>query len=573
LGLLAGTIGLPYFLLSTTSPLIQAWFARSFPNASPYRLFALSNLASMVALVGYPFLVEPWVTTRLQAMAWSAGFAVFVVLGAAAAWLSLRRGDSEARAIRGALAALDRGEAPPTLGRQILWCALAATGSVLLLTVSNHITQNVASMPLLWIAPLSLYLLSFILCFDARGWYRRASFLSLTAAAVGVMAWTFADPDLTHELGIQIGVFCGGLFIACMFCHGELVELKPAPKYLTRFYLMISLGGALGAVLVGVLAPLVLPAYFELGMALVLCAWLLLWRVRSEHPAFPILAMAALLVALGAAVFDVRRFWEDTVFAARNFYGVLRVKEIGAGEAHARRSLVHGTILHGNQYLFADWRREPTTYYTATSGIGRALEALRARGRPLRVGVVGLGTGTLAVYGRTGDAYRFYEINPAVVEIARRDFTYLSESAATIEVAVGDARLVLEREAPQQLDLLAIDAFSSDAIPTHLITREALAIFRRHVRPDGAIAFHVTNRFLDLVPVVARLALEQGMLAAHISDQGDEDRASRSDWMLVTHDTALLAAPEIADALQPVEDKPGWRLWTDDYSNLIQVLE
>jgi len=189
------------------------------------------------------------------------------------------------------------------------------------------------------------------------------------------------------------------------------------------------------------------------------------------------------------------------------------------------------------------------------------------------VGVVGLGTGTLAVYGRTGDAYRFYEINPAVVEIARRDFTYLSESAATIEVAVGDARLVLEREAPQQLDLLAIDAFSSDAIPTHLITREALAIFRRHVRPDGAIAFHVTNRFLDLVPVVARLALEQGMLAAHISDQGDEDRASRSDWMLVTHDTALLAAPEIADALQPVEDKPGWRLWTDDYSNLIQVLK
>ncbi len=573
LGLLGATIGLPYFLLSTTSPLIQAWFARTFPNASPYRLFALSNLASMIALVGYPFLIEPWVTTRVQALAWSAGFSAFVVLGAGAAWLSLRRGNSEAPAIRTALASLDRGEAPPMPGRQMLWCSLAATGSILLLAVSNHITQNVASMPLLWIAPLSLYLLTFILCFDGRGWYRRESFLSLTAAALGVMAWTFADPDLAHDLGIQVGVFCVGLFIACMFCHGELVQLKPAPKYLTRFYLMVSLGGAVGAALVGILAPLVLPAYVELGMGLVVCAGLLLWRVRGEHPAFPVLAMAALLVALGATAFDMRNFWEDTVFAARNFYGVLRVKEIGKAEANARRSLVHGTILHGNQYLFADWRREPTTYYTATSGVGRALEALRVRGRPLRVGVIGLGAGTLAAYGRPGDVFRFYEINPAVVEVARRDFSYLADSAATIEVAVGDARLVLEREASQRLDLLVIDAFSSDAIPVHLITREALSIFRRHLRPGGVIAFHVTNRFLDLVPVVERLALAQGMLAAHVPDEGDDNRASRSDWMLVTLEAGLLAAPGIIDAVRPVDGKPSWRLWTDDYNNLLQVLK
>jgi hypothetical protein len=568
LGMLGATIGLPYFLLSTTSPLVQAWFARRFPGRSPYRLFALSNLASMLALIGYPFLLEPWVVTRAQAWGWSAGYVLFVALCAAAGWSSLRHAPAPV-ASAGAEAGDD---VPPTAARQLLWITLAATGSILLLAVSNHITQNVAAVPLLWIVPLSLYLLTFILCFDGTGWYKRDIFLSMVAAALGVMAWTQADPSLTHELGIQVGVFCVGLFLACMFCHGELVRLKPAPRYLTRFYLMISLGGAVGAVLVGILAPLFLPGYFELAGGIALCALLLLWQVRRDHPVYGILGIVSLLVSIGCGIWLVREFYDGTIASTRNFYGVLRVWEAGSGEA-ARRTLVHGTIMHGNQYRDPVLRKEPTTYYTATSGVGRAIESMHPRVEPLKVGVIGLGTGTIATWGAKGDVYRFYDINPSVVEFAKRDFSYLADSEATIETPLGDARLVLEREAPQGFDVLAIDAFSSDAIPVHLITLEALSIYRKHMKPSGIIAFHVTNRFLDLVPVVEALAHAQGLHTAFVSDNGDHHMASRSDWVLIASDPKALAHPAIADATTPIEPRRDWRVWTDDFNNLVQVLK
>lgn len=574
LGMLVATVGLPYFLLSTTSPLIQAWFARTIPNASPYRLFALSNLASLLALVAYPFAVEPFVSTRLQALGWSAGFVVFAALCGLAAWTSLARATGTAARLQAEAAKLDFNEPPPTFGRQVLWCALAGTGSFLLLAVSNHICQNISAIPLLWILPLSLYLATFILCFDGKGWYRRHLFLALTAATLGVMAWTYADPDLTHDLRIQISVFSVGLFVTCMFCHGELVEIKPAPRHLTRFYLMISLGGALGSVLVGIVAPLALPAYFELGVGIGLCALLLMWRSRRDHPVFVILGLAATIGAGYSLWYDIEHFYDDTILARRNFYGVLRVKELGS-DGNQRRSLVHGTILHGNQYLSADLRVRPTTYYVSTSGIGRLLDSFAAESRPLRVGVIGLGAGTLATYGRAGDVYRFYDINPAVVEIARRDFSYLTDSKAKIEVALGDARLNLEREPPQQLDVLAIDAFSSDSIPVHLITREALQIYRRHLKPGGVIAFHVTNRFLDLIPVVDRIAEEEKMQVAHLPDEAedDEDRGSRSDWVLVTQNDEILGAEKILAAVTEVVKQPGWRTWTDDFNNMVQVLK
>ncbi|HVJ73832.1 MAG TPA: fused MFS/spermidine synthase [Casimicrobiaceae bacterium] len=572
LGMLAATIGLPYFLLSTTSPLVQAWFARRFPGRSPYRLFALSNFASMLALVGYPFLLEPWVVTRAQAWGWSAGYVLFVGLCAAAGIASLRDPAVAASAAAASPAtALPEDDTPPTLGRQGLWIALAATGSFLLLAVSNHVTQNVAAVPLLWIVPLSLYLLTFILCFDGTGWYKRDLFLSMVAAALGVMAWTQADPGLTHELGIQIGVFCVGLFLACMFCHGELVRLKPAPRYLTRFYLMISLGGAIGSILVGVLAPLVLPAYFELAAGIVLCALLLLWQVRRDHPVFGVLGLVALFVALGCGVWTVREFYDGTITATRNFYGVLRVWQTGSDD-NVRRSLIHGTIMHGNQYRDATLRKEPTTYYTATSGVGRAIESMHPRIEPLKVGIIGLGTGTIAAWGAKGDIYRFYDINPSVVDIARRDFTYLEDSEATIQTPLGDARLVLERESSQGFDILAIDAFSSDAIPVHLITSEALAIYRRHMKPSGIIAFHVTNRFLNLVPVVEALAHAHDLAVAWVSDDGD-GVASRSDWVLLSADAEALKKPLIAEATTPIEPRRDWRLWTDDFNNLVQVLK
>jgi len=576
LGMLTATIGLPYFLLSTTSPLVQAWFARRFPSRSPYRLFALSNLASMIALLGYPFLLEPWVVTRAQAWGWSAGYVAFVALCIAAGYASRRAPHAIVRTAAAATStdaphAADH-EPPPTLARQGLWIALAATGSILLLAVSNHITQNVAAVPLLWIVPLALYLLTFILCFDGTGWYKRDVFLSMVAAALGVMAWTQADPSLTHELAIQIGVFCVGLFLACMFCHGELVRLKPSPRHLTRFYLMISLGGAVGAVLVGIVAPLALPAYFELGGALALCALLLLWQVRRDHAVFGILGLVSLFVTLGCGAWYLKEFYDGVIVSTRNFYGVLRVWQTGDDET-GKRSLIHGTILHGNQFLAPDLRREPTTYYTATSGIGRAIESRHPSIEPIKVGVIGLGTGTIAAWGAKGDTYRFYDINPAVIEIAKREFFYLSDSEATVETALGDARLVLEREAPQRFDVLAIDAFSSDAIPVHLITHEALGIYLKHMKPSGIVAFHVTNRFLDLVPVVEGLAHERDLWFAWISDSDYGPGGSSSEWVLLSADPAALEKPGIVDAATPIAARRDWRLWTDDFNNLVQVLK
>jgi SAM-dependent methyltransferase len=573
LGLLAATIGLPYFLLSTTSPLVQVWFAKSYPGRSPYRLFALSNLASMLALLGYPFALEPWVATRVQSYGWSAAYVAFALLTAVSGWFSLR----PARVTAPVASASDNDppsrEPAPTFGRQLLWATLAATGSFLLLAVSNHITQNIASIPLLWIAPLSIYLLTFILCFDSTHWYRRATFLAMLAAGLGVMGWTLADSELTHELQLQIGVFCAGLFLACMFCHGELSRLKPAPRYLTRFYLMVSLGGAIGSALVGLVAPLVLPAYFELAFGLVACAALLVFQVRRMHFVFVGLATASLLFAIGAAGWSIHNFYENTVLATRNFYGVLRVQELEAGTANAHRSLIHGTILHGTQYPSPELERQPTTYYTETSGIGRAIESLHPSLRPLKVGIIGLGTGTIATYGSKGDIYRFYDINPAVIAIAKRDFTYIGKSDATIEIALGDARLSLEREPPQGFDVLAIDAFSSDAIPVHLITAQALAIYRRHVKPGGIIAFHVTNRYLDLAPVVQQLADAQGLHAVLIVDDGDAPLASRSDWVLLSDSESTLEVDAIDDAAEEIKPHPGWRLWTDDFNNIVQVLK
>jgi hypothetical protein len=323
---------------------VQSWFARAFPGRSPYRLFALSNLASMLALLGYPFLLEPWEPTRAQAWGWSIAYALFVVLCSATA---LRHGT------RALPAPAPAGDAPfdaaPTTGLQLLWGLLAATGSILLLAISAHVTQNIAAVPLLWLAPLAIYLLTFVLCFEGTGWYRRDVFLAVTAASLGVMAWTLADPGRTHDLALQLGVFLVGLFIACMFCHGELATLKPSPRWLTRFYLMVSLGGAVGAALVGIVAPLVLPAHFELAIGLSLCAALLLGRSLRAPLVHAALSLVALLVAIGCGIWSARNFYDDTIETARNFYGVLRVQESGANEVSRHRSLVHDTIKHGNE--------------------------------------------------------------------------------------------------------------------------------------------------------------------------------------------------------------------------------
>jgi SAM-dependent methyltransferase len=570
LGLLAATIGLPYFLLSTTGPLVQAWFARSFPAGTVYRLFALSNFASLLALIAYPFAIEPWVTTHQQSYGWTAGYVAFVLLCIGAGFYS-NRGHAGDAAAPSAEAAANGGPAPTTRD-YVLWLVLSAMGSFMLLGVTNHITHDVASVPFLWILPLTLYLLTFILCFEGRGWYQRHIFLGPLLVIVGAMAWALDSHGGLQDIKEAIPLFSAGLFVCCMFFHGELANMKPAPRYLTTFYLLVSLGGALGGVLVGFVAPRFFNTYYEFGIGLVMT---LLLAAYLTLRLTPLVAVAAVCVAgfTGYHVFQyIHTLSKDTRVMTRNFYGTLRVKDVGDEKSDdGVRRLMHGVIMHGEQYLAPARRAEPTTYYGPTSGVGLLIQA--SLDGPLRVGVIGLGAGTLATYGRKGDVYRFYEINPQVIDIARRDFFFLNTSAARIETVLGDARLEMEREPAQQYDVLAIDAFSSDSIPVHLITREAMMVYLKHLKPGGVVAFHVTNRFLRLAPVVKRIADEFKLAAALIIDDAEDSDLAKTDWLLVTRDPARLKPEPIAGATSEIPEINGLRLWTDDYNNLFQILK
>jgi SAM-dependent methyltransferase/MFS family permease len=569
LGLLGATIGLPYFLLSTTGPLAQAWFARTFPAGTVYRLFALSNFGSLLALISYPFVFEPWITTVAQSWGWSAAYIAFVALCAASAVYSLR-GRNAADAHE-AVTVPNAGP-PPSPRDYAAWLLLSAMGAFMLLAVTNHITHDIASVPFLWILPLTLYLLTFILCFEGRGWYQRRIFIGPLLVIVCALAWALHEERGIMDIKEAVPLSLVGLFVMCMFFHGELAARKPAPSYLTSFYLMVSLGGALGGIAVGLVAVKVFSTYYEFGLGLVVTLLIAAYVTRLMHSAIPMLVLAA----VGYTGYHVYAYTgylaKDTRVMTRNFYGALRVKDIGAdGEKDAVRRLMHGVIMHGEQYRGPERRSEPTTYYGATSGVARAIKALDGSG--MRVGVVGLGTGTLAAFGHPGDVYRFYEINPQVVDIANREFTFLGDSGAKIELVLGDARLSMEREPPQNYDLLVIDAFSSDSIPVHLITREALAVYLRHLKPSGVIAFHVTNRFLHLAPVVKSIAGEHDLHVALISDDAEDSDLARTDWTLVTRDQALLDRPEIAQYVSEIESIPGLRVWTDDFNNLFRILK
>lgn len=569
-GLLGVTVGLPYFLLSTTGPLMQAWYARAFRVAFPYRLFALSNFGSMLALLSYPVLFEPYVTTRRQSLGWSVAFGFSVVLCAVAALHSAKKSMLAPAATADEAPSAEA--QPPAWSRQLLWMALAACASTLLLAVTNHVCQNVAAIPFLWILPLALYLLSFILCFDSEMWYRRKVFGGLLAVALGGMCYALTQWEGSETVKVVIPLFSAGLFICCMFCHGELARLKPHSRYLTSFYLMISLGGALGGLFVGWLAPRLFHGYFELPVGIFACALLALVVFRDQTQ-WMYLAWAAVTVTLLVFLALKER---DTAAGARvmvrNFYGGLRVTDSGdLKKDDATRTLVHGTITHGLQLLAPGSRRLPTTYYGKQSGVGLAIENCRRSGE--RVGVIGLGVGTLASYGQPGDYYRFYEINPLVIEVAGREFSYLKDCPARVDVMLGDARLSLEREPNQNFDVLAVDAFSSDSIPVHLLTREAFQLYFRHLKPEGVLAVHISNTHLDLAPVVQSLAAALHQEALLFDTEDDEQEVYGATWVLLAGQKEVLKRPAFQDAGTPLKPRPGLRLWTDDYSNLFQILK
>jgi len=589
--LLALTIGLPYLMLSTTGPLVQAWFSRRYQGGKVYRLYALSNVASMLALVAYPPLIEPNATGRLQSWGWSAAYALFALMAIGAAWTGARRASAgqagePAPAATGADAIAAPATAAPDWSAQATWLGLSALGSVLLLAITTHITQNVASIPFLWVLPLALYLITFIMCFDGDGWYKRRMVVPLAALLSLLMLlalswrprldplWPPAIERSLLPLSQAVPLFALGLFICCLFCHGELVARKPEPRHLTRFYLMVSLGGAVGGLLVGLVAPVTLSWYWELPAALVLVTLLAVLMARGPMRLVAAVALCAAVVAVHDYAGYVR---EDGVAIARNFYGTLRVKATAPdSDPNAVWRLLHGVITHGEQYRDPARRTMTTTYYGESSGVGRSILALRAAepNRGQRVGLIGLGVGTLAAYGRAGDEYRIYELNPLVLDWARTHFSYLPDSKAKIETPLGDARLVLEKEAPQGLDLLAVDAFSSDSIPVHLLTREAAQVYRRHVRDDGAIAIHISNRYLDLKGVVRQMADALGWKAMLVLDDPPESsHLYRTDWVVITGNERLIRTlREQADAKE-LPAPVGRRPWTDDYNNLFEVLK
>jgi hypothetical protein len=573
--LLGATVGLPYTLLSATSPLLQAWYLRTKADVIPYRLFALSNFGSMLALLSYPFLVEPNIALRSQARIWSLGFAAFAVACGLAAWKS--RGGTDALQ-----AAAQEGAKRPRFSTILLWISLAACASTLLLATTSHLTQNVAPIPLLWIAPLSIYLLTFILAFESDKIYQPWLFLPLGLVALGVFTYGMGEyENNSNVIKRLIPMLCGALFIACMVCHGELARRKPHPRYLTLFFLMVSLGGAIGGLFVALLAPRIFPNYWEMPIAITALGVLIAIVLSYDDAGAPrplALRASLLIVALSFGVYLVRlerRANEEYILAARNFYGVLRVRDEPPGDSvNGIRVLIHGTINHGTQLLGPGGGRIPTSYFGETSGISRAIRTKGEAG-PIRIGILGLGAGVTATLARAGDTLHYYEINPLVFQIAQTRFDFWKECPADKHLYFGDGRLTLERmQDSENLDFLAMDAFTSDAVPMHLLTREAYATYARHLKADGVLAINISNRYLDLEPIIAQAAREMGWSGVIVYDEGNSESYYVSNtWVLLSKSPAIFGHPNFQDgSTSALQARNGFRAWTDDYSNIIQIL-
>ena len=560
---LATVIGLPYLALSSTTPLLTAWYAGSFEGGSPYRLFALSNFASLLALASYPLFIEPGLTMKQQTAWWSGGFLVFAVLCGAIAWQGRRRSVT-ATAEKAVLA----GRPEP------FWFLLALGGGMMLTAVTSHMSANIAAIPLLWLPPLALYLLTFILAFQGAWKPLRQSMLRWVLVAVASMAYALRDIRTILPIAVSLPLFLIALFLCCFFLHGELYARRPVTAGMTRFYLVVATGGAAGTLLVGVIFPLILRANYDLACTLVVVSLIALAATWQDGWGLRMIWMAGAAAAIVVLSTQVHQYDDDAVALMRNFYGTLRVRESNLPpQSDTDRQLLNGTIEHGAEWFAPQFLGQPLTYYAPDSGLGLAMR-LCCGADAKRVGVIGLGTGTVAAYGNPGDAIRFYEINPLVERLARHWFTFLHDSPARVEVILGDARLSLAAEKPEHFNVIVVDAFSGDAIPVHLLTREALALYRRHLEPGGVIVFHVSNQYINLEPVVAAIAGDAGMKAVSVHSRGDEQNGFYyADWILVTANDTLLSQPEIVNNGFPTSLQANVRLWTDNYSSVFPLLK
>lgn len=565
LRLLVLLIALPFITLSSSGPLLQSWYART-TTASPYRLYVVSNVGSLLGLLVYPWLIESRASLRAQFTGLLAGMILF---GVVAVIVASRLPATHEPPVR---MRAREGPADP-ISRRLLWVALAACGSFLLSAVTSYISQNVATIPLLWIIPLIAYLASFIVAFADERWHPRVVVIVLAVAGLASSAFRLYRGDLRTPIPVTIAIHCGALFVVCLFCHSELYLRRPPAARLTSFYLHLAAGGAIGAFLVGVAAPNVLIGNYDLAIGMmfavvlgVVCTWLMSAFAR-------VVALSATALVAGLIYHQVKADGKSSVYRVRNFYGTLRVDQTRSALLSATvRNLQHGIIEHGREVFREDLIDQPTTYYGKDSGVGIAIQ-LCCPDHARRIGVIGLGTGTLAAFGRPGDVIRFYDLNPAVEPIARNVFTYLRHSKAAIEVVPGDARVSMTNEPPQHYDVIAIDAFSGDAIPVHLITSEALELYRRHLSPEGVIAFHVSNRYLRLAAVVRQIADHAGMTAIDIHSADDDEHAVFSaEWVLVTSDSALTSAFKVSADTEDIVVPAGLRRWTDDYNSLLPIL-
>ena len=579
-GALAVTVGPQLLLLASTSPLLQVWLARQSSGPVPYRLFAVSNAGSLLALALYPTVIEPHLSLHNQRTIWAIGFCLYALLVTAIVTINRRHNVPLARHEARPQPAPESDPASPVRSR-ILWFLLPMVAAMQLSAITGHITQNVAAIPLLWTIPLAVYLLTFILAFELPRLYHRGLIVRFLIVMLAGLAYALSKIDMALPIGLAITFYLVEAFLACYFLHAETFALRPRRAYeATIFYLTIAGGGVAGSFFIGIASPVIFRANYDLAITFFMtgvCGLLIVWPGEGKivWPQRLLWSVCSgLLLALIVVLHNT--YGHQSLMQARNFYGSLRVKQVDTpAPIQPVRVLLNGSIEHGTQSFAETMSRVPTTYYAEASGAGLALRNC-CENRPRRIGVVGLGAGTLAAYAHVGDDLHFYEINPLVRPVADGLFTYLRDAraaGATIAFSDGDARASLATEPPRNFDVLLVDAFSGDAVPLHLLTTQAMQIYRRNLAPNGILAFHISNQYVDLAPEIGRLTAAAGMQSRQIENPSDDATgAYLSDWILVTTNAYFLSLPEVAAAARPVATVPGLETWTDDYSSLLPVV-